>query len=63
MLLAIDWFFIAEKCILIAAIIGLSLFVAMYETWAERKVAAIMQDRRSPTAPVFLVFFSLLQMD
>jgi NADH-quinone oxidoreductase subunit H len=48
MLLAIDWFFILEKCILIAGIIGLSLIVAMYETWAERKVAAVIQDRRGP---------------
>ena len=45
---AIDWFFIVEKCILISAILGISLVVAMYETWAERKVAAIIQDRRGP---------------
>jgi len=45
---AIDWFFIAEKSILIAAILGISLVVALYETWAERKVAAIIQDRRGP---------------
>jgi NADH-quinone oxidoreductase subunit H len=48
MLLAIDWIFILEKCILIAAIISLCLVVAMYETWAERKVAALIQDRRGP---------------
>lgn len=48
MLLSIDWFFIVEKSILIAAILGISLVVAMYETWAERKVAAIIQDRRGP---------------
>src|ERR1700683_1466261 len=48
MLLAIDWFFIGEKCILISVILGLSLLVAMYETWAERKVAAVIQDRRGP---------------
>ena len=48
MLLAIDWFFILEKCILISVILGLSLLVAMYETWAERKVAAVIQDRRGP---------------
>src|SRR5580658_7678339 len=46
--LSIDWFFILEKCILISVIIGLSLVVAMYETWAERKVAAVIQDRRGP---------------
>src|SRR5579862_1724100 len=48
MLLSIDWLFILEKCILISVIIGLSLLVAMYETWAERKVAAVIQDRRGP---------------
>lgn len=47
-LLAIDWFFIIEKLILIAAIITLSMIVAMYATYAERKVAAFMQDRIGP---------------
>ena len=47
-LLTIDWFLIIEKAILISIIIGVSLIVAMYETWAERKVAAVIQDRRGP---------------
>ena len=47
-LLAIDWIFLLEKCILIVVIISISLLVAMYETYAERKVAAFMQDRRGP---------------
>lgn len=47
-LLSVDWFLLIEKAILIAIIIGVSLLVAMYETWGERKVAAFMQDRRGP---------------
>jgi len=46
--LTIDWFLMIEKAILISIIIGVSLIVAMYETWAERKVAAVIQDRRGP---------------
>lgn len=37
-----------EKIILISIILGGSLGIAMYSTWAERKVAAIMQDRSGP---------------
>ena len=48
-LLAIDWVFLIEKCALILIIISISLLVAMYETYAERKVAAFMQDRRGPS--------------
>ena len=48
-LLAIDWVLLIEKCVLIAIIIALSLLIAMYETYAERKVAAFMQDRRGPS--------------
>jgi len=48
LLLAIDWPLIIEKAVLISIIIGISLFVAMYETYAERKVAAFIQDRRGP---------------
>src|SRR5450755_4134855 len=47
-LLTIDWFLIIEKAVLISIIIGVSLIVAMYETYAERKVAAVIQDRRGP---------------
>ncbi|MBS1689316.1 MAG: NADH-quinone oxidoreductase subunit H, partial [Bacteroidetes bacterium] len=48
LLLHIDTAFIIEKIILISVILGGSLGVAMYATWAERKVAAIMQDRVGP---------------
>jgi NADH-quinone oxidoreductase subunit H len=48
-LLALDWVLLIEKCVLIAIIISVSLVIAMYETYAERKVAAFMQDRRGPS--------------
>ena len=48
LLLAIDWGMVLEKLILIAIIVSVSLLVAMYETYAERKVAAVIQDRRGP---------------
>ena len=48
MLLAIDLGLIIEKLILIVVVISASLVIAMYTTFAERKVAAILQDRRGP---------------
>ncbi|MDQ6608232.1 MAG: NADH-quinone oxidoreductase subunit NuoH [Bacteroidota bacterium] len=48
MLLQIDWFIIIEKFILIAVIVTTALIVAMYSTYAERKIAAFLQDRRGP---------------
>ena len=48
MLLAIDWPLLIEKASLISVVIGVSLLIAMYETYAERKIAAVMQDRRGP---------------
>jgi NADH-quinone oxidoreductase subunit H len=47
-LLAFDWIMFIEKLVLIAVIITVSLVVAMYLTYGERKVAAFMQDRRGP---------------
>lgn len=46
--MSIDWFFILEKILLISAVLAVSLLVAMYSTWGERKVAGIIQDRRGP---------------
>lgn len=48
MLLSIDGALLLEKLILIVVVVSASLVVAMYTTFAERKVAAIMQDRRGP---------------
>ena len=47
-LLVLDWILILEKAVLVAVIIGLSMFVAMYATYGERKVAAWLQDRIGP---------------
>lgn len=47
-LLAIDWALFTEKLILIAIIIFASLGIALYMTFAERKVAGILQDRPGP---------------
>jgi NADH-quinone oxidoreductase subunit H len=47
-LLQIDLWLILEKALLIGGIVGLSFFIAMYTTYAERKVAAWLQDRRGP---------------
>src|ERR1041385_8491284 len=43
-----DWSFIIYKGILVLCVFGLALFVAMYSTYAERKIAAFLQDRRGP---------------
>jgi NADH-quinone oxidoreductase subunit H len=48
MLLSIEWPVVIEKLILIVVVVSASLVIAMYATFAERKVAAIIQDRRGP---------------
>ena len=48
MLLAVDFPLVVEKLVLIIIVVMASLGIAMYTTFAERKVAAILQDRRGP---------------
>ena len=40
--------FLIYKAILVGVIFGITLFVAAYSTYAERKVAAFLQDRLGP---------------
>ncbi|MBP9215053.1 MAG: NADH-quinone oxidoreductase subunit NuoH [Chitinophagaceae bacterium] len=47
-LLALDAFLLIEKLALIVIIVFATLGVALYTTFAERKVAAILQDRPGP---------------
>ena len=47
-LLVIDWAIFIEKFILIVSVVSGSLIIAMYSTYMERKVAAVLQDRKGP---------------
>jgi NADH-quinone oxidoreductase subunit H len=48
MLLAIDFAMLVEKFVLILIVVMGSLLIAMYTTFAERKVAGLLQDRPGP---------------
>lgn len=43
-----DWSLLIDKSILVVALFGVSLGVAAYSTYAERKIAAFLQDRYGP---------------
>lgn len=43
-----DWTLIIEKSILAVIIFGITLVIAMYSTYGERKIAAFFQDRLGP---------------
>ncbi|MFZ1529753.1 MAG: NADH-quinone oxidoreductase subunit NuoH [Ferruginibacter sp.] len=47
-LLLIDWPMFFEKLVLIVSVVMISLVVAMYTTYGERKIAALLQDRPGP---------------
>lgn len=43
-----DWFFIIGKIAIILGIFSITLLIATYSTYAERKIAAFLQDRVGP---------------
>ncbi len=53
-----DFALFLEKLILIVVVVSISLGIAMYSTWGERKVAAALQDRPGPNRAGW---FGLLQ--
>ena len=61
-LLTLDFALVLEKLILIAIVVTIALVIAMYSTYAERKVAAFMQDRRGLTVPALSAYFNHLPM-
>ncbi|MGH2665923.1 NADH-quinone oxidoreductase subunit NuoH [Flavobacterium sp.] len=48
-----DSAFIIEKSVVIVTVFAITMIFAMYSTWAERKVAAFLQDRVGPNRAGF----------
>lgn len=53
-----DFALFVEKLLLIVVVVSVCLGIAMYSTWGERKVAAVLQDRPGPNRAGW---FGLLQ--
>jgi len=62
-LLAVDWLLIIEKLVLIAIIVFASLGIALYTTFAERKVALYYKTVQDLTGLALLDYSNLLPMD
>lgn len=51
-----DWSLLLEKSVLALVVFGITLFIAMYSTYGERKIAAFFQDRLRQSASHWGIF-------